>query len=36
MIERYQAGYDVVYAQRNVRHGETWFKRTTAAGFYWS
>ena len=35
MIERYQAGYDVVYAQRNVRHGETWFKRTTAAGFYW-
>ncbi len=35
MIEQYQAGFDVVYAQRNVRHGETWLKRLSAAGFYW-
>ncbi|WP_424812385.1 glycosyltransferase family 2 protein [Roseococcus sp. YIM B11640] len=27
-------GYDVAYAQRSVRHGENWLKRTTAAGFY--
>ncbi len=35
MIVQYRAGYDVVYAQRNVRHGETGFKRITAAAFYW-
>ncbi|HWA98848.1 MAG TPA: glycosyltransferase family 2 protein, partial [Pirellulales bacterium] len=34
MIERYRAGYDVVYAQRSARHGETWLKRITAIGFY--
>jgi glycosyltransferase involved in cell wall biosynthesis len=27
-------GYDVVYAQRISRAGETWLKRTSAAGFY--
>lgn len=27
-------GYDVVYAQREVRHGETWLKRKTADLFY--
>jgi glycosyltransferase involved in cell wall biosynthesis len=27
-------GVDVVYAQRRIRQGETWFKRTTANGFY--
>jgi len=35
MIREYQAGYDVVYAQRVARHGETLFKRATAAAFYW-
>jgi dolichol-phosphate mannosyltransferase len=35
MIDRYRAGYDVVYAQRTERRGETRFKRLTAAGFYW-
>ena len=27
-------GFDVAYAQRSIRHGESWLKRTTAAGFY--
>ena len=27
-------GFDVAYAQRSIRHGESWMKRTTAAGFY--
>ncbi len=35
MIRKYQDGYDVVYAQRTIRHGETWFKRLTARCFYW-
>jgi polyisoprenyl-phosphate glycosyltransferase len=35
MICKYQEGYDVVYGQRTIRHGETWFKRLTARGFYW-
>lgn len=35
MIAKYREGYDVVYGQRTVRHGETWFKRVTARGFYW-
>lgn len=34
MIERYMEGYDVVYGQRVVRHGEAWFKRFTAWLFY--
>jgi dolichol-phosphate mannosyltransferase len=34
MIERYREGYDVVYAVRRKRHGESWFKRVTAALFY--
>ncbi|MEM9303098.1 MAG: glycosyltransferase family 2 protein [Pseudomonadota bacterium] len=34
MIERWREGYDVVYAQRTARRGESWLKRTTAAGFY--
>ena len=28
-------GYDVVYAKRASRDGETWLKRVTAKGFYW-
>lgn len=35
MLERYKEGYDVVYAQRTKRHGESLFKRITATGFYW-
>lgn len=27
-------GFDVVYATRNTREGETWFKRATATAFY--
>lgn len=34
MLERWRDGYDVVFAQRNRRHGETWFKRATACLFY--
>ena len=35
MVEKYRQDYDVVYAQRTTRHGETHFKRWTAALFYW-
>lgn len=34
MIERWQAGYEVVYAVREKRHGESWFKLVTAKLFY--
>lgn len=34
MIERWKAGYDVVYAVRAQRKGESWFKVTTAKLFY--
>jgi dolichol-phosphate mannosyltransferase len=34
MIAKWRAGYDVVYAVRQKRHGETFFKRFTAAAFY--
>jgi polyisoprenyl-phosphate glycosyltransferase len=34
MLEKYREGYDVVYAQRIGREGETWFKRLTAWLFY--
>ena len=34
MIERYCEGYDVAYAQRRQRAGETLFKRGTAWIFY--
>lgn len=34
LIEEWQNGYDVVYARRNQRKGETWLKKTSAAGFY--
>ncbi len=34
MIERWRAGFDVVYGVRKTRAGETLFKRLTAAGFY--
>jgi len=34
LVEQWQAGFDVVYATRSVREGETAFKRFTAAAFY--
>ena len=34
MIERWQAGYDVVYAVRDERQGEGWFKQLSAKMFY--
>lgn len=34
LIERWREGYEVVYAVRAEREGETWFKRATAAFFY--
>ena len=33
-IEQWQKGSDVVYAKRNSRAGETWFKKFTAHLFY--
>jgi len=34
MVERYQAGYDIIYGQRPEREGETPFKRVTSWLFY--
>jgi len=34
MLDSFRAGFDVVYAVRKKRHGETWFKRLSAATFY--
>ncbi len=34
MYARYREGFDVVYAQRRTREGETWFKKWTAKAFY--
>jgi len=34
LYQKYREGFDVVYAQRRKREGETWFKRTTATFFY--
>jgi dolichol-phosphate mannosyltransferase len=34
LIEKWREGYEVVYAQRTVREGETFFKRLTARLFY--
>lgn len=34
MLEKFQEGYDVVYAVRRRREGETLFKRATAALYY--
>jgi dolichol-phosphate mannosyltransferase len=34
MIARWREGYEVVYAVRERRLGETWFKKITAAIFY--
>ncbi|MES1165945.1 MAG: glycosyltransferase family 2 protein [Verrucomicrobiota bacterium] len=34
MVQRWREGFDVVFAVRSKRHGESWFKRLTAAAFY--
>jgi dolichol-phosphate mannosyltransferase len=34
MVARWREGFDVVFAVRSKRHGESWFKRLTAAAFY--
>ncbi len=34
LAAKWQEGYEVVYAIRAEREGETWFKKTTAAIFY--
>lgn len=34
MLERWREGFDVVYGVRSKRHGESLFKRVTAAIFY--
>jgi len=35
MIAKWREGYDVVSAVREDTDGASWFKRATAAGFYW-
>ena len=34
LIAKWREGYEVVYAVREERQGESWFKRTTASLFY--
>jgi glycosyltransferase involved in cell wall biosynthesis len=34
LIEKWKEGYEIVYARRIRREGETWFKRFTASIFY--
>jgi polyisoprenyl-phosphate glycosyltransferase len=34
LIQKWKEGYEVVYAVRRTRAGETWFKLTTAKLFY--
>ena len=34
MIQRWKEGYEVVYAVRTQRKGESWFKEFTAKAFY--
>jgi glycosyltransferase involved in cell wall biosynthesis len=34
LIEKWREGYDVVYAVRAERQGESWFKKVTASLFY--
>ena len=34
LVAGWREGFDIVYAQRTARHGETWLKRTTAGLFY--
>lgn len=34
MVDKYHEGNDIVYGVRNDRKKDSWFKRTTAQGFY--
>jgi glycosyltransferase involved in cell wall biosynthesis len=34
LLDRWRDGYEVVYAVRSEREGETWFKEFTASAFY--
>ncbi|MDX2271851.1 MAG: glycosyltransferase family 2 protein [Cyanobacteriota bacterium] len=34
MVKKWQEGYQVIYAVRKTRQGETWIKRLTANAFY--
>lgn len=34
LIDKWREGYDVVYATRRSRRGETWLKKATAKAFY--
>lgn len=34
MVEKFRDGYEIVYGVRSSRQTDTWFKRTTAHGFY--
>ena len=34
IVDKYHAGNDIVYGVRNDRKSDSWFKRTTAQGFY--
>lgn len=34
MLEKYYSGCDIVYGVRSSRKKDTWFKKTTAEGFY--
>jgi glycosyltransferase involved in cell wall biosynthesis len=34
LVQEWQAGFDIVYAQRTEREGETWLKKITASLFY--
>ncbi|MFB2969687.1 glycosyltransferase family 2 protein [Aerosakkonema sp. BLCC-F183] len=36
LVAKWREGYDVVYATRRSRQGESWLKRLTAKAFYWS
>ncbi|MEM8806103.1 MAG: glycosyltransferase family 2 protein [Cyanobacteria bacterium P01_G01_bin.38] len=34
LLDKWREGYDVVYARRRTRQGESWFKQFTANAFY--
>lgn len=34
LVDQWQAGFDMVYAKRKTREGESWLKKATAAAFY--
>lgn len=36
MIEKWREGYDIVYAKRELRLDDSWLKRLTAKGFYYT